>query len=422
MKDHVNPEMVMLPDPSITESPIKRLFNTDLLPARQAMTTVSVRGSVNVQSPAQVQDGGFSVIPYRSPPRSAELVDLCELYPASNDFELLLENPTLEFEGTVDDLVPTDDVGEERYEPVNFDERATASPLPAAVGVHERLCTLSRSSADAGGSMQSQSVAMTVSSVAKQNCQGLSIRKRTNTDEGPNKKGRRSGMKNIYESSRENLSSYLEKERLRCEKQDISGPLETCFSPEIRQELSEPETDTYSNALQTICVAIASPESLVTLQHLLRYHRAGESPKALAPAIAQSTKDRVSVIGAIDKEVAYMCLLRRCHILKLYEENCPGFSQGFILSTQQTIAQSRRGAGNPKNIANSNITKVIMKHSFPDLEAKGKEYERNYRRINSLRRLGQRLWMLKERFGHGILGLMQCDWGVESALNITDNM
>jgi len=63
-----------------------------------------------------------------------------------------------------------------------------------------------------------------------------------------------------------------------------------------------------------------------------------------------------------------------------------------------------------------------MKHTFPDLEIQSKEYERSYRKINSLRRLGQRLCMLKERFGHGILGLMQYDWGIESPLNITDKM
>lgn len=318
----------MLPDSSVTESPVKRLFNTDLLPVQQTMTTANTRGSVTLQSPAQIQDGGFSIITYLSSPRSVDLVDLSESYSALDSYEPLLENPALDFEGTVDGLVPTDDVGEEPYEPTGFDGRATASSSPGAVGIHESLSASPGSNAGADDAMQSQSVATTVSSVAKHNHQALSNRKKTETNQRPNKKGRRSGMKDVSEGSCETLDSYLEKERLRCEEQDTSGPLETFFSPEIQQGLLELGAGMYSNVLQTICVAIASPESLVTLQHLLRYYRAGESPKTLAPAIPQSTKDRISVIGAIDKEVAYMCLLRRCHILRLYEENRPGFSHG----------------------------------------------------------------------------------------------
>ncbi|KAK3065244.1 hypothetical protein LTS18_004875 [Coniosporium uncinatum] len=415
--------MVMLPDPSVTESPVKRLFNTDLLLVRQTMTTVSTRGSVTLQSPTQIQDGGFGNITYLSPSGSVDHVDISQSHSALDSYEPLLENLALDFEGTIDGLVPAGNVGEVPYDLTDFDGMATASPSPGAVDVHERLCTSPGSNADADDSMQSQSVAMTVSSVAKHNLQALSNRKKTETNERPNKKSRRSGMKDVSEGSCESLDSYLEKERLRCEEQDTSGPLETFFGPEIQQGLSELGAGMYSNALQTICVAIASSESLVTLQHLLRYYRAGESPKTLAPAIPQSTKDRVSVIGAIDKEVAYMCILRRCHIFRLYEENRPGFSHGFVSSTQQTIAtQGRRGPGNPKNIADSNITKVIMGRTFPDLEIQSKEYEQSYRRINSLRRLGRRLCMLKERFGHGIFGLMQYDWGIESPLNITDKM
>jgi len=221
----------------------------------------------------------------------------------------------------------------------------------------------------------------------------------------------------------------LEQELLRCQKQAIPGPHETFFCPEIQRRIVETGEGKQRNALEIICVGIASPESLATLQLSLRYYRAGERSNVPAPALALSTKDRFSVIEGVGKEIAYMNLLRRCHIVKLYEDHRevhPGFDDGFFLITQQTAAvQGRQSAGNPKNKAESRITKLILEQTYPNLVQDSPEYNAKYRIINHVRKLGKRLHMLKTRFGDGILGLIQCaeyGLGIEFPLEITDTI
>lgn len=67
----------------------------------------------------------------------------------------------------------------------------------------------------------------------------------------------------------------------------------------------------------------------------------------------------------------------------------------------------------------------MMKEIFPNMHEDSAEYGIRSRSIKRPRKLGQRLYSLKTRFGYGILGLLPCSdssMTVEWTLSVTDNM
>lgn len=115
--------------------------------------------------------------------------------------------------------------------------------------------------------------------------------------------------------------------------------------------------------------------------------------------------------------------------MKLWDEHCGAATHQngwIVLDMQQTSGSKRpKRAGNPLNLEESRATKKLLTEMYPNLVEKTPEYTRKYNIIRKIRKLGQRLYMLKDRFGEGILGLIQCS-ELDSTgclpLNITDQM
>ncbi len=66
-----------------------------------------------------------------------------------------------------------------------------------------------------------------------------------------------------------------------------------------------------------------------------------------------------------------------------------------------------------------------MKETYPDLKENDADYQRKYRFITTLRVLGQRLNLLVDRFGLGIIGLIPLASGtfdVDTIQSIDDRM
>ena len=81
--------------------------------------------------------------------------------------------------------------------------------------------------------------------------------------------------------------------------------------------------------------------------------------------------------------------------------------------------------GNPRNSAESRITKSMMKEVYPEIDSDSNDYSKKYREITGLRRSGRRLNLLVSQFGKGILGLLplaQDDSSPGLACKITDTM
>jgi hypothetical protein len=427
MRDSVQPQMVLLDHLTNTETAVERLFSDHFVTAAYTNTTCP-------EAPTQPLDDGFRTFTSSNSPANVGTIDVLEQFTALDGTGPSLEHNLMWLGDVVDrnfvcasSTDPTDQTGIRSGQSTGI-ETVVQSLSHDAISEDKGLHIFPTIGEE--GTIQSQSIFQQASVIAKRPHPKTPNPARAQNFKRQAKKVRRSENEEVRFTR--DLQPYLEQELLRCQKQAILGPLETFFRPEIQRRIVESGKETKCRelaALGIICVGIASPESLATLQLLLRYYRAGEKFDVPAPARALSIKDRFSVIECVGREVIYMNLLRRCHILKLYEDNHevhPGVANGFLLITQQTFAvQSRQSAGNPNNIAESRITKRILEQTYPDLIQDSPEYNTKHRIVNDVRRLGKRLHMLRTRFGDGILGLLQCagyGLGIESSLDITDAM
>ena len=65
-----------------------------------------------------------------------------------------------------------------------------------------------------------------------------------------------------------------------------------------------------------------------------------------------------------------------------------------------------RRAGNPKNFRDSEITKAMLCGLASEIANDSGDYQKQYRFHARLRRLGERLKLLTNLFGFGVLGLI----------------
>ena len=75
------------------------------------------------------------------------------------------------------------------------------------------------------------------------------------------------------------------------------------------------------------------------------------------------------------------------------------------MSTVTSVAQ-RKQKGNPRNAAESKVTKSMVAEVYPNIQPDSREYGPKYREISLLRKNCRRLALLVSKFGRGILGLL----------------
>lgn len=134
-------------------------------------------------------------------------------------------------------------------------------------------------------------------------------------------------------------------------------------------------------------------------------------------AEARSPQQRMQVINDLGVRLAHYRLPRRLHIYLLYTEVCRDVfgqdsDQSFLsesipyTSGSSSATDRKLPRGNPRNISQSKITKRLMEYAA--LEAQGRRFDamRAKNAMNRLRVLGYRLHLLKQKWGLGILALM----------------
>lgn len=165
-------------------------------------------------------------------------------------------------------------------------------------------------------------------------------------------------------------------------------------------------------AFEKIEVHIASPLSVTILQDIIRNCRAQTGPASWKFTQQLSPFERYRVIESMDQNIAYLHLLKRYHILQLFEE-CGGAntrsSVGIVLTTPQDFENPQKRLGNPEKNAKADLTRSMLKTIFPDLQQDTSEYKAKYKVMTRLRKLGGRLYILSKEFGRGIIGLMPND-------------
>lgn len=241
-------------------------------------------------------------------------------------------------------------------------------------------------------------------------------------------KSKTSGDGPLLEKETACLQAYISQHKTRYERLGLPCPGDFVDSKETKNRLASLRLDNHANILRVFSFTIAGCESLLGLKEILRAYR---DPDVGPPQIARevSNAKRLETIQSLGGKEAYLNLLKKCHIHRLFADNIDPLcnsNDNFIVSTAKSVAgRARAELGNPRNSAESRITKAMMKEVYPEVHPDSADYLKKYHEIKGLRRNGRRLDLLVSRFGKGILGLLplaQDDSSPGLACKITDTM
>lgn len=259
--------------------------------------------------------------------------------------------------------------------------------------------------------------------------------KQTDPTEGnraiASKKGSKSHKprrKPLFEKDTARLDAYISQRRRKCETMGLSCPGDFVDNSTIRNRLRTLNLDDHVKILKIFIFTIGGCESLAALKEILQaYRKQDVSPLKAAREI--SNAKRLKAIKNLGGDMAYMNLLRKCHIHRLFKDNLDPFhnpNDNFVVSTVGSVApQAKRGLGNPRYSAEAEITKSIMREIYPHVHLNSPDYQSKYREISDLRRNGRRLDIMVSKFGIGVLALLplrQDDSIAGMASKITDSM
>lgn len=231
-------------------------------------------------------------------------------------------------------------------------------------------------------------------------------------------------------SKYELFAAYVHLEENRCRKFGLPSP-EECFRMIISQTRDASlGTDETTMALKVLYFTIASSESLAALGDIAQTHRRRSlSGNQLSASCDLSRADRLRVIDRLDEDIAYYSLLKRCHVHRLFVDSTRSSRKtvdGFVNDTVESISSRQRPKiGNPSHNDDAFASMSIMVEVYPEIRQDSFEYRRKYRYITDLRKLGQRLHLLVEKFGYGILGLLLSPSdmsAVEPSLGLSDTL
>ena len=212
-------------------------------------------------------------------------------------------------------------------------------------------------------------------------------------------------------------------ENRRCTNHGISEPGHTYLTWDILNDTMAIAKETGSVLFRLLLVT-CSASSINALRATLISIR-GADVSLQPPAADLSALERFSAIEASDNQITSLTMLKRCHILKLWEHYSAHYApshDGWV-SVHAGLENTPKRPGNPQNYDKSLATSAVMECVFPWLTKLSDGYTSKYNKIKKLLSLGQKLSMLTQRFGQGILGLVQCyehDAPTKSFLNLSD--
>jgi hypothetical protein len=205
------------------------------------------------------------------------------------------------------------------------------------------------------------------------------------------------------------FKSYVKLEEQKCLRLGIDYNQQQYLHTTVVEWISRLDKGREKDALSMISVAIGSSESIANLQHIVREGR-GKAGQ-IKPSETLDPAARVREIQQLSGQIAFIEFLRRCHVWKLYSDLSDvnqSSSYGFDIATPESMSQQiTRKAGNPNFIRTAEITKAMMLCGLaPEVARDPRTYDKQYRIYTKLRKLGERLQLLTETFGFGVLGLI----------------
>ncbi|GFF62379.1 Ribonuclease [Aspergillus udagawae] len=166
-------------------------------------------------------------------------------------------------------------------------------------------------------------------------------------------------------------------------------------------------------------VMTGSSSAIATLREFVCSYQTEDDFRHWQIGPTVSPQMRFNIIKELDSKIALYGLLRRYHILHFYVECVPADSRALsnFINTDPNDFQQKSKAGNPGYNAKSEVTLLMMREIYPEIDSSSLEYKSKYRAVSKLQTLGRRYLSLADRFGKGVLGLLP-----PSNLTNSDNM
>lgn len=203
------------------------------------------------------------------------------------------------------------------------------------------------------------------------------------------------------------LEQYMSDEKGRCASYNVPPPEETFFTPDIRTRL-EGLDKKHANTLLLIQVTTASGHAVAALHQAIMSNTTPQDTQSLGIESETPASALFHKIEQLDDKIAQCVILRRYHVLHLFEMCLPPNSRvntTFIMTNPGDFDNTKK-AGNPGNNAKSEVTRIMMSKIFPDISPDMGEYLPKYNKVSRLQVLGRRYSAMAQRFTKGILGLM----------------
>ncbi|KAI9367231.1 hypothetical protein BJX61DRAFT_529501 [Aspergillus egyptiacus] len=222
------------------------------------------------------------------------------------------------------------------------------------------------------------------------------------------------------------LDEYLAEERQKCIAHNIAPPDKTFFTEQIETELRALGKK-HANTSILIHILVASPYAFASLCELVSSFQAADDFRLWQVESTVTAQARFNIIRNLDSKIAAYVILRRYHILQLFEDSVPANSRAltntnFVNAGLNDFQQTRR-PGNPERIAKSEVTYEMIRAICPGIDPSSPEYRSTHRAISRLQMLGRRYHNLTSRFGKGILSLLPPGGlGKPLDMGISDNM
>lgn len=208
------------------------------------------------------------------------------------------------------------------------------------------------------------------------------------------------------------LNLYIAEEEERCSELGLPGPRQT-FMDEGTVKILSDLAGKNGDIPAKIAVGVCSASATLALRGAIGTLRDEPSSHSRSPLHKSTAPERFAAIEMADEQISSLTLLKRCHVLKLWEDYCkPGSASRFIMY-EGLRKETCKGVGNPRNIEKSKTTRTLLSHICPGLEEESSNYARMHEKAKTLEKLGRRLYTLSCRYGIGILGLL---------LEVTDQM
>ncbi|KAF2129713.1 hypothetical protein P153DRAFT_418345 [Dothidotthia symphoricarpi CBS 119687] len=221
------------------------------------------------------------------------------------------------------------------------------------------------------------------------------------------------------------VECYISEEKAKYERLALQFPARIYVLPESMFADNIVGKDEHLSIARCLFAGVGSCESLVVLQACLIHGREKVPEDEVDPLRPLPLAQRIQMIESLGAKIAYYELLRRCHILSLYNEHAAAEliqDDPFIVHTdERCFSVSGRKCGNPRNRAAAEITLAMSGDlQYTALNQPGSE--RVYSKFKRYRKLGERFRLLTHTFGSGMMGLLPPSSPDLTTVTMTDDM